>query len=209
MAIGKTVYILGAGFSKEAGIPLQGDLLPQILETEFDSDLAKHKDTLELFIYNIFGLKGDQAKKLDLEDIYTPINQSISKDEYIKSYPPSELKAIETSINILIAHIIEYSKGKKNYINTFVNYLINDKKKAPTTDHIAVISLNWDTVVDDRLFKGKDIVVNYGCNTTGIDNDKMIPVLTAKERNACYSKLTKEKQAKTKILKIIKLLKLI
>jgi hypothetical protein len=181
---GKTVFVLGAGFSKDAEIPLQGELLPKVLER------TSEEGKIYKFIKDIYSLTFDQAKSLDLEDIYTPLHQSIVAEEYIKSYPPSGLQEIEKKLNLSIAEVIDESVGDDQYIKKFATYLIEDKKQAPSTDHFAVLSLNWDILLDKHLFASDNIVMNYGCHTTGLDiGNKMIPVLTAKERNRCIGKL--------------------
>lgn len=176
----KTVFVLGAGFSVTAGVPSQAYLLEKILEL---SDCEK----ISKFIEDVFGLKGEQASKLDLEDIYTPIHQSISNDEYLKSYSPAELKEIERNLNTSISQLIDQSNGDQEYIAKFAEYLVNDKRNSIASDNIAVLSLNWDIILDNMLFETSDrTIINYGCHTAGINGaNKMIPILTAKERNSC------------------------
>jgi NAD-dependent SIR2 family protein deacetylase len=193
----KTVFILGAGFSVDAGIPMQGELLSNILAYDLTDDLAKCRRRLLRFIKKTYCLNRKQAAKIDLEDIYTPIHQSISNNEYIKSYSPDNLKSIENDLNRLVSHVIDNGKIEFNssydYIENFVDKLIQDKCAAPSTDHFSIISLNWDIVLDKRLFTAfYHGAIDYCCHCTGIDNEnKIMPSLIAKAKDIPSIKLLK------------------
>lgn len=192
----KTVFILGAGFSYDAGIPLQGELLSTILDYNFPDKLDEHRKPVVDFIKNVFGLKKSQSKDLALEDIYTPLHQSISKNEYLKKYSPEELKKIENSLNLLISHVIDEGRegfsSNSEYVNAFIELLINNKRKK-TTDHFSVFSLNWDILLDKRIFTeiNNEGVIDYACHCVGFREDRMLPPLVAKERGLFTIKLLK------------------
>ncbi len=194
----KTVFILGAGFSYDAGIPAQGDLLRQILSVEYFGYSEKCRQEVLKFIKDVYGLDEGKACALALEDIYTPLHQAVTRNEYLKSYSPSKLTKIENNLNRLIAYAINDGRESPHqscyYIENFVLYLTEAKKRAPTTDHFSIISLNWDIVLDKRLFSmtGDEGVVDYGCNCVGIqETGGMIPPLVAKERGKYTIKLLK------------------
>lgn len=171
----KTVFILGAGFSYPAGIPSQGQLLSSIYDYELNPELEKCRTNLTSFIKAVFGLDKEQIKNIDLEDIYTPIHQSVKSGGYLKGYSPSVLAKIQNQLNLLIAHVIDNprlgTELEDEYINLFVERLIEDKAKDRTDrDRAAIISLNWDILLDKKLFelippsKG---TVDYACHCAG------------------------------------------
>ena len=199
MPTSRIVYILGAGFSIPAGIPAQGELLSVISGYNLiDNDLIEVRAKLFSFIEDVFGLNEEQAKSLALEDIYTPLHQSISRNEYLKSYSPEELKTVENNLNRLVAHVIDNGKEGHlkgiSYIEEFASHLLAAKQQAPTVDRFSVISLNWDILLDKNLFRkmGTHEVVDYGCHCTGIDNgNQMVPAVAASERGLIVQKLLK------------------
>ena len=194
----KTVYILGAGFSIPAGIPAQGELLEVISNYRLPPNLVVIRTNLFNFIREIYGLSEVQAVKLALEDIYTPLHQSISRNEYLKSYSPDKLKKLENDLNRLVAHVIDNGKNgyveRIDYVYEFASHLRAAKHAASSVDHFSVISLNWDILLDKRLFEdtANHEVIDYGCHCTGIDNgNKMVPAMAASERGLIVHKLLK------------------
>lgn len=194
----KTVFILGAGFSFDAGIPMQSELIENILNYNLPRDLSPCRTRIKKFIQDIFGLDEDAAHHLALEDIYTPLHQAISRNDYLKSYSPSQLEEVENNLNQLIAHVIDNGKmnfeDREEYVDTFVRTLVREKERAPTTDHFSIMSLNWDIVLDKRIFeiiKGAGII-DYGCHCVGVEERSgMIPPIVAKERGLYTVKLLK------------------
>jgi hypothetical protein len=54
----KTTFILGAGFSKAAGIPIQAELAEQMLSVSFDSPLDKViTKAITEYLSEVFGYK--------------------------------------------------------------------------------------------------------------------------------------------------------
>lgn len=193
----KTVFILGAGFSYDAGIPMQGELFSTILGYTLPNDLIRCRDNLLDFIKNIFGLSQGNVQNLPLEDIYTPLHNSISRNEYLKRYSPDELKTVENDLNRLISHVID--NGKRDfdynygYVEEFISKLLERKEAAKTVDSFSLISLNWDILLDKRLFeavKGKG-VIDYCCHCVGVEGRPIIPSLVAREQGLFAIKLLK------------------
>ncbi len=194
----KTVYILGAGFSYPAGIPTQKELLVEIINYKkfICCDMDPNRDKVIKYIFEVFGLDSEQAKKLDLEDIYTPIHQSISKNEYLKNYSPDKLRDVEESLNYLVSTAIELGKGgrvkSKEYVSSFIDQITQHKRTNTKNDSVSIFTTNWDILLDKTLFEKNELVVDYCCHHTGLDGDnKNIPALVAIERNIPTIKLLK------------------
>jgi hypothetical protein len=193
----KTVFILGAGFSMPAGIPSQAKLLGAILSGNIDKELEKHRKQLKAFIKNVFGLSPSKAAQLDLEDIYTPIHQSIARNQSLKGYSPEALKKLETSLNILIGEQINIrvDDAKADYVVKFAEVLVKRKEASRNSDSFAVFSLNWDILLDRRLFSridSKEGTVDYCCHCAGVDKyNKVTPGLLARGQGLFTVKLLK------------------
>lgn len=193
----KTVFILGAGFSMPAGVPSQANLLGKILSGAIGKDLEKHRRKIKSFIKDVFGLTASKAKQLDLEDIYTPIHQSIARNQVLKGYSPEALNELETSLNILIGEQIntQIDGSKSAYVDIFAQTLVDLKRAYPRRDSFAVFSLNWDIMLDRLLFQKiqkNEGVVDYCCHCAGIDGKNNIkPALLAIGKGEFTFKLLK------------------
>jgi len=97
-ANGKTVYILGAGFSRDAGFPLQSEILERI--RRFDIDILRskvnrefldvsevflpqeEKESLKEFLNKVFSA----SLNLSLEEIFTLLDETISRKGFCLGY---------------------------------------------------------------------------------------------------------------------------
>ena len=198
----KTIFILGAGFSMPAGAPKQTELLGGILNYEgqdFGNPIFEWQTEIAAFLGSIFTVEKDKLKDISLEDIYTPLDKCISENVSLKGYSTDYLKEIQVKLNSLIAiflndRIVSSGKSKK-HIGDFVSKLVQQKKDAPTTDKFAIISTNWDIILDNEIFRQIDQrkgAIDYGCQITGIDNNnRIIPPLVAKAKGYYTVKLLK------------------
>lgn len=169
---GKTVYILGAGFSIPAGAPPQARILADIfaLDTGIERD-RKAKDRLQEFLADLRILPKDVAT-VALEDIYTPIDRCIADGTALKSRNAAKLAELREDIGYLISVAISrriadnqntdsYSTG---YIHNLAHYLATKASKRATLakdvghasrakqyDPFSIISLNWDILLDNAL----------------------------------------------------------
>ncbi|MCX6353001.1 MAG: hypothetical protein NTX03_14260 [Bacteroidetes bacterium] len=193
----KTVYILGAGFSKPCGAPMQGEIISKILALPLvanlnDNQLKKIEALLERFtefsLANLFTTKAS-LPNISLEDIFTPIDRCIIEDVSFRDVEPRQLMAIREDIYILISTAISQSIKTPHaaYIKKFVKHLISetqDRAQNPELDNIAVISTNWDIILDNELQRGLNKikkpkeefagVVDYCCYVSSLKDDPRI-----------------------------------
>ena len=79
----KTVYILGAGFSKPAKAPIQSEIVEEILNLRSinfgnkDRFVKNYLDEFEDFLENVLFIDKLSFKSIVLEDIFTPIDRCI------------------------------------------------------------------------------------------------------------------------------------
>jgi hypothetical protein len=176
---GKAIYILGAGFSVPAGVPTQGALLGKVLEAHVGDHLTE-------FIERVFGLNPDQAKSLALEDVYTSIHKAVSRNQAIKGYDAASLKQLENDLSGKIGHAINIDirpgLDEAGYLVQFIRHL----QHSALRNSCAVISLNWDILLDRRLGStGPNLprtYIDYGTHCTGLGNedDRVKPALLAR-----------------------------
>jgi len=156
----KTVFFLGAGFSKAAGAPAQNELLSQVLDYSgygYGNPVAEYQNYLKLFFHDAFKLSDEQMCLFSLEDFFTPIDKCISENTSFRGYSVDAIKSIRNYLSILVSIVIndqlQNSDRPKDYIDTFVNYILALKKNAPTVDKVSIITTNWDILLDRRFFE--------------------------------------------------------
>ncbi|HAT3992248.1 hypothetical protein HZQ84_10545 [Elizabethkingia anophelis] len=216
----KTVYFLGAGFSADAGGPIQNDIIKFILKENFDlifneeKDILKAKKSFINFIRKDLLIPKNLWPEISLEDVFTPIDRSLSNGKSFKNYDVKELVNLRESFHLLMGAAInyglDYSKKSKQYIDQFASFIDSVAKQRLediSKDQISIITTNWDLLVDNALNKlvkkfseneqinnrKRLAVVDYCCYISSLEDDEFIkPGLLALGRggyNIKYLKL--------------------
>jgi hypothetical protein len=198
----KTLFILGAGFSMDAGGPAQAQILKKILGMSNESvDSAKTR--FINFSLEHLGISEHRLSTVSLEDIYTPIDRCLADGSSLRGLDISNLLSIRSNIDFLIAKAIESElrgqESKSHYIREFAKTLVSVARHRKTLAHstdgsetaahydpLAIISLNWDILLDNALHRelehqdeedGVDIrqrhaplgVVDYCCYVSSLE----------------------------------------
>jgi len=197
MSIEKTVYILGAGFSSPAGGPPQDAILSEIWDLPNRPDIADHKIRLKDFLQSVLNV---DELKVSLEDIYTPIDRCLADGIALRGMGEEKLQQLRDSIGYLIALAIKNRFGRvpitdADYVDAFAKHLVGlaavraekakgktDAGEAKEYDPFSIISLNWDILLDNALYKAlstRDVgldgdydpfgVVDYCCYVSSLD----------------------------------------
>jgi hypothetical protein len=174
----KRVFVLGAGFSRAAGFPLQREILDRIKGFKFDImtvEFRKARKELLDFLNLAFG----EPQEPSLEDIFTLLDQTIGRGEACANYSPSKLERVRTALKRAILFVFHQASTRvepaaKDFYHRLAMFLI-ESRIAPgqERDTIGVVSLNWDCLLEDSLYNcireleavGK-IDIDYCCYTT-------------------------------------------
>lgn len=210
---GKTVFILGAGFSKAAGYPLQAEILHNLqlqesyVNTFMDTPssvlntlpfVREYSNELKKFLAEVF----HGVDTPTLEDIFTTLDQTIFEKGYCKGYEWQELIKIDTSLKASILfsfhRALSYAnEGTLENYRNFSAHLLNcrlfNKRK------FSVISLNWDSLLEDSIYwcirekkLEKKFDVDYCCFTNSIgQNSSHTPSITQKAKGIKNIKILK------------------
>lgn len=164
----KTVYILGAGFSYEAGFPLQAQILSSIFKypqehlgimsgkdktdfLRFLDRLVPAIDSLKSFIADIFPSKNPPS----LEDLFTLLDQTISQRGYCHQYDWKKLDEIRDKLNLAILVVFHDAvdqlvrKSGDEFYKLLGCFLINERL---LDKQFSIISLNWDSVIEECVY---------------------------------------------------------
>ncbi len=134
----KRVFILGAGFSKDAGLPLATELTEKIIKSEGLKDLENFQQWAKQLIDEIN--KVEKCEDVNIEQFF----------DYAQSYKTRQ-NGTDAYIEYMeedLAYIIccEQKKANYDYIKQFANHLTKDDN---------VITFNYDTLVESALSEKK------------------------------------------------------
>ncbi len=206
----KTVYILGAGFSRAAGFPVQSKILDEIRNFPIDimtmpryslDQFEKARETLFNFIGRLF--PGDNMPSL--EDIFTLLDQTISSKGFSGGENYKKLDEIRDALHVAILFIFHsgiknIEPEKRELYEGFVDHLIKRRLAAgQKKDIFSIVSLNWDALLEEVLFqrirerkKVKKIDIDYCCYTTPLTSKcPHYPSILQKEKGIYNIKLMK------------------
>ena len=195
--MGKTVYILGAGFSMNSGAPSQAELIKEIfkLNESYPKSIRIQQwiEQLDKFLKETLFVTEDEKKQYTLEDIFTPIDRSIAENYSFRQHTQNELTELRDILNRLIILAvrrgIENSKKDNSSIEKFAKHIVTLSKarlKDEKEDRVSVITTNWDIMLDNcthnlmaKEVKPKGLkfsgVVDYCCYFNPLDkNDDSI-----------------------------------
>ncbi|CAI0962280.1 Uncharacterised protein [Serratia plymuthica] len=190
----KTVYILGAGFSMDAGAPSQAQIMKEalvILENKNNIVNEKAYERFQVFkdlLVNTMHFSEDQLCDVILEDIFTPLDRCLSENMQYRGIPVGDIMKVREDVFHVIGDTIKYAIEKNNndkkYINDFARYLVKESKNranvrddngSDSIDPVSVISTNWDIMLDNSIYdaisqdRDKFGVVDYCCYISSIN----------------------------------------
>ena len=157
-----SVYIVGAGFSKYAGLPLQRDFTEALLEPRAIEahPLRPLVDHLGGFVHDVFDHNESAKAKYwpNLEDVFTNIDLAANTGHHLGSaHAPASLR---TTRRVLLARMMLMLNER---------YIQAEAEKSPDWEKLdrffgalditrsAFISINWDTVIERRLAGRRDV----------------------------------------------------
>jgi hypothetical protein len=160
----KKVIIVGAGFSIKAGIPLQSEILPTIINTDeslltFSSktivrDFKIIKDIILPYIY------GEDYKSkcglILLEDLYTLFDNAIQSRSNIGFLNYSMIIRIRVALDNCVKYVIDRSVSE-NVLRKYTSKIESVFKDSK----VSFISTNWDNILETVIEK-LGYSINFG-----------------------------------------------
>ncbi len=168
----KRVFVLGAGFSWYAGLPLQSKFTEALLAASKFADTAPSKlavEYLKTFVCDVFGTPltaSDRWPKL--EDLFTNIDQAANAGHNLgKGYAPADLRTVRRALifrTIRMLHqLYERAQHKKNPDWVMLEEFFREIDLRTC----AFINMNWDTVVERGIQRiHPDYYFDYMCDAT-------------------------------------------
>lgn len=162
----KVAYVLGAGFAKPAGLPLQSELLLESLKVK-PKTLGHRFDIAREMIENFLGVvfPNVEVKKLSLEDVFTILDRAVLGKEPFGDFDWGELYQIRQNLIYILLVFIDSKiklalEQKYQPYDRFIEFLF---KKVRDKEDFCVISLNWDSLLESFVYHKfpNKIMVNY------------------------------------------------
>lgn len=152
----KTMFIVGAGFSHYAGLPLTSGFTEALLEArEFGSGPSRILvEFLSSFIHDAFGhSKSAKAKYWpELEDLFTCVDLSANSGHHLgSSFSPAHLRTVRRALLSRIIRMLEqhYRLGRRA---KGPDWRKLDELFLRIDPHlVGFISMNWDNVIERKL----------------------------------------------------------
>lgn len=182
----KTVYILGAGFSVDAGAPTQAKLMQETFRL-FSKNPKKYDaskfSVFRNFLLDQLHIQEDKFCDVELEDIFTPLDRCLSESSQFRGIGLDKIMKVRESVFYVVGRTIQLllneTTKSKDYIDRFAKYLtekssIRQKQQYRIKDPVSVISTNWDILLDNSIYKAihdlnHDAVVDYCCYISSRD----------------------------------------
>lgn len=175
----KTVFILGAGFSIDAGAPSQEKLVEKIFEIHRTSPRVFKKGSVERFksfLANTLNVPEALQNQIPFEDIFTPLDKCLLENLSFRNLTVDQIKETRGLIYYLIGKSLQHILliSDKDYIDKFANHLVKECRKRKdlnysNIDNVSVITTNWDILLDKSIQDNidsnynLDAVVDYCC----------------------------------------------
>lgn len=139
-------FILGAGFSRCSGLPIQSEFSHLLLSEEFDSDIDRViTRILHEFLQDVFGWT-DGEPLPSLEDIFTCIDLSAGTGHHLGvKYTPKVLRAVRRIAIYRLFSVLDRRFHYSDEISALLGNTITAK------DHPSFVVLNWDIVLEKHL----------------------------------------------------------
>ena len=165
-----TAFILGAGFSKCAGLPVQSEFSNLLLNQIFSSPLdVAITGVLTRFLQDVFAWRAG-SKIPELEDIFTCIDLSANSGHHLGiEHTPKVLRAIRRMTIHRIFSILDYRFDYSPEIERLLRFFTSSQMAPP-----GFIVLNWDIVLEKHLAR-LGLGVDYGCDTIDWATPSPIP----------------------------------
>ena len=167
------LFIVGAGFSSYAGLPLTNQFTKKLLDVKglkLDGPSNRIVPFLQKFVENTFGHlpKSSPNDWPHLEDIFTCIDLSANTGHHLgPNYSPSDLRTVRRALIVRIILMLRhtYTQRRDNAdsnwktLEGFFSSVVSEK--------CAFLSMNLDTVIEEGLGRTQGISsFDYGCNAT-------------------------------------------
>lgn len=162
------LFVVGAGFSAHAGLPLASAFTDHLLSKARISSVtdAALIEVIRQFVTDVFNtdLSADPIKWPVVEDVFTSIDLAANTGHNLgRSYSPSMLRTVRRALIVRLIRMLRlsYLRGKSNGGTDWNN--LAKFFEGIDVEQSSFLSMNWDTVIEDGLAESQSIRnIDYG-----------------------------------------------
>jgi len=168
------VFIVGAGFSKNAGLPLATELTQRLLDGGKFAKGMPSRGLVELirhFVQANFGhsISTPADRWPELEDLFTVIDLSANTGHHLgKEFSPAVLRTVRRALIVRTIRMLNqrYKRAKTDKLASLKQLAAFFAQVEPAA--CAFLSMNWDTVIEQGLQDAHGLdEFDYGCGAQG------------------------------------------
>ena len=166
----ETLFIVGAGFSHHAGLPLTSGFTEALLEARAFTGGPSRLivEFLEEFIHDAFGhfRKANAKYWPDMEDIFTCVDLSANSGHHLsETFSPADLRTVRRAMLSRIIRMLDekYKLGRRAKAIDWRR--LEEFFWDFSRERVGFISMNWDTVIERKLALTRaDLSLDYCCD---------------------------------------------
>jgi hypothetical protein len=173
----ENLLFVGAGFSYNAGLPLASAFTSALLNTrklKLDGPSNALVRFISGFVDKTFA-EGRSAAPEDwpeLEDLFTLVDLSANTGHHLGSYAASDLRLVRRAMLVRMIRMLGQSYTRCQRKPDAAWRLLEQFFECFDETKTAVLSMNWDTVIESGLARAQNIdQVDYGCDASFADFD--------------------------------------
>ena len=204
----KTVYVLGAGFSRCAGFPLQAEILERADKLNM-MDAPQGAGESFFTHYNEWRVFRDRTfpagQTPTLEEVFTLLDETVSGRGFCSGYLFDELEKVTEALRTVILFVFHVAGDKvgrqaAGFYRSLAAHLLERRAAAgQAADPLSAICLNWDCLLEQSIYsciRQADALrkadIDYCCYTTPLTNTSPhTPSLLQKARGLFNFKIMK------------------
>jgi len=166
----KTAFIVGAGLSYYAGLPLTGKFTDALLEArKYKPGISRTLvEFLSLFIHDVFGHSSRAGAKYwpALEDVLTSIDLAANTGHHLgPNFAPADLRTVRRALLARTVRMLYAAYKNPRLRNASDWRKINHFFERLDPSSVGFISMNWDTVVEQKLQRMQsNLMLDYCCD---------------------------------------------
>ncbi|KQR80522.1 hypothetical protein [Sphingomonas sp. Leaf343] len=164
------VLIVGAGFSKNAGLPLVSDFTKELLNLRrlrLDGPNGVLVRFIRQFVDTSFGEGAARTPDQwpDLEDLFTLVDLAANSGHHLgPAYPAARLRLVRRAIIARMIRMLDRAYNDGVRAGGSDREALDSVIAELNLDDVSVLSMNWDTVIE-RDLASRRLLTNfdYGC----------------------------------------------
>ncbi|RWC58557.1 hypothetical protein [Mesorhizobium sp.] len=167
------VLVVGAGFAKNAGLPLANEFTERLLDVDNlrgNGPSAAQAAFLRRFVDETFNdsVSTPDDKWPELEDIFTLVDQSANSGHHLgRRYSAADLRVVRRAMIVRIVRMLQQAYDKQMKRRDADSKLLNALFDGLNLDNTAVLSMNWDMVFERGIALRQEVRnIEYGCHAT-------------------------------------------